>query len=411
MKPLARTAALGGLPILVLTACLGSEERTSKGPNSSETENAVTARILLADGTPAAGAWVSVFDTSSWMQDLRQGLELAERRLVADSQGRVSIILSDDRSRRILVTTGTEGVAFHAEPGRDPRTWSTATLGSLRVRPLGSIPTGSRMCLFGTDQCADKDAQGVFAFQGLPAASYQPVLHARTSGQTVRFEGIALPSAPDPEVDSVLVVADSLVLEDFEDGDIRGRLADWNFPAKWWIYTSAATSYPAGEASFPSRLVADSLRPGKALHLTTSGMDAATGSLVLAGLNFGAGTNAPDSARVFANLAGMQALRFRIRGTGKVSILLQARATLRLGDEKHLHHVVTLDGSWQDVELRPVDFSPIPGSLAEKAGLGFSDVAERTSALVFQFTTNGDYALDDIRILGPKALHLEDWSD
>lgn len=411
MKALVQPAAIGGLPVLFLAACLGSEERTSKGPNSSETENALSARILLADGTPAAGAWVSVFDTSSWMQNLGQGRELAQRRLVADSQGRISIDLSDNRSRRILVTTGTEGVVFHAEPGRDPRTWSTAALGSLRVRPLGAVPTGSRMCLFGTDQCADKDAQGVFAFPGLPAASYQPVLHSRTSGQTVRFEGVALPSTPDPDVDSVLVLSDSLVLEDFEDGDLRGRLADWNFPAKWWIYTSAATSNPAGEASFPSRLVADSPRPGKILHLTTSGMDSATGSLVLAGLNFGAGSNAPDSARVFADLSGMRALRFRIRGTGKVTILLQTRATLGLGDEKHLHRIVTLDGSWQDVQLRPADFSPIPGSLAEKAGLRFSDVAERTSAVVFQFTTNGDYALDDIRILGTKVLHLEDWSD
>jgi hypothetical protein len=366
---------------------------------------------LLPDGRPAAGARVFVVDERNWATRLASGTEIIDHSYLADDSGRVDLRVPSEGAWRIRIQSPTDGLFDTLRLDQPHPVWKLSPLRPLEGN-LRGVPTNStRICLSATTFCSSVDAQGRFRFEALPQGEYSPALHDTAIRTVTPLPGATLSPNAAGTPDSILVVPDTLLLEDFEDNDAKGNLSAWTGSSIWWVYGKLATSLPAGASDLPSRIASDAASASKVLHLTTSGMDSATGSLVLLGLNFGAGSSNPDSSRVFADLSDLRALRLRIKGTGTLKVFLQTERTLRLGDEIHLGTRIPLTGAWQDIVIDPSQIIPAPNSLAAIQGLHFADVAIRTSAIVLQFHSNGDYFLDDLRLEGIRAVHLRGWNE
>jgi len=394
----------------LLAACSGSDDLAGR-PNSSETENALAARILLPDGRPASGARVILVDERTWATRLAAGAEIDDRSYVADDSGRVDLRVPSDGAWRIQIQSPEDGLFDTLRVDQAHPVWRLSPLQPFEGNIRGVPTATTRICLSGTTFCSGVDAQGRFRFAALPSGKYMPALHDTIARSVAPLSGATISPTAAGTTDSILVVPDTLVLEDFEDGNAKGSLSSWTGTSGWWVYSSLATSLPAGTSAFPSRIVADAETASKVLHLTTSGMDSATGSLVLLGLDLGAGSSSADSSRVFADLSGLRTLRLRVKGTGSLKIFFQTERTLRLGDEIHLGTTIPLTGSWQEIAIDPAQIVAAPNSLAAAQGLRFADVATRTSAIVLQFRYDGDYFVDDLRLEGIRAVSLRGWNE
>ena len=411
MKTVRTTLTLPMLLALALVQGCGRDHVASRDPNSSETENVLSRRVVLSNGQPAARVRVKLVPQGLWQQRLLQGKAIESDSLLTDDLGRVSIPKPSDSSWIAVVRAGVEGAFLPILPGGNDSVWTTGPIRPHDGNMAGTLPANASLCLRATTHCASIQADGSYHFDSLEPGTFTPMLRTTQLDTLLPLDAYRISTLLETARDSIYYTPDSLLLDNFQDGDANGLLHSWNLSAKWWIYLVNATSVPADRATFPSHVITDSAAPGnKALQLTVT-TTGASGSFALLGLDLGMGTLSTDSTRLFADISHAQGIRFRIKGTGTVKVFLQTKATLENGDEQHLFHDETLTGDWQDLTITPDQFTAPVGSLAALQGLTYARAATRVSAIVFQFGVSGPYWLDDVRISGVRVLQLFDWNE
>jgi hypothetical protein len=405
-----RRASIGGAillaTVLYLSGC-GDDSLAGK-TNSSETGNVLTARILDSAGRSLSGARVELVELDGWRTRLQANDSLATQVLATDDSGRVVLRL-DPRLRYALVATSTrEGVMDTLDPLVERPVFRARTLRRFSGHLAGSSFAGDEICLESTSRCVGIQPSGDYALASLPEGTFRPVVRRAASGSLVGLGTYAVTSSANPDRDTLYYRPDSLLLDDFEDGDRFGSIRSLFGSGQWWLFGQRATSTPATPEDIPGR-IEDGGPGGKSLRLTVAATD--TVPVLLLGMDLGMGVEAADSQRVFVDLSQTTAIRFRARGTGSLKVMIQSRRVLELGDQLHLHAVVPLTGAWQDVSVTTSSLRPFAGSRAATAGLTFAKASERVGAIFFQFEAAGDYWLDDIRLVGPQTIRPMGWRE
>src|SRR5690606_30452112 len=209
--------------VLGLTGCFEKDD-----PLGSEVENEVSARIFLADGSPASGASVKIYSVNHNPQEPAHAVIFSTR---TDSQGRYAVdsvprgeynVLSDLNGevayQDSVFLSGGKG-ALQSDTLRAPG----ELFGRVRIQP-NHDPRTVTLQVLGTNMFANVDDSGGFVLKGLAEGIYRVRLvttlpEYTPSFVTLRFRSGRTDTLPDPlaltytgipVVDGVRVAFDTL---------------------------------------------------------------------------------------------------------------------------------------------------------------------------------------------------------
>jgi len=354
-----------GLTISVI-ALWGCSERVAGGTTGVETTNGI--RVLRPDGTPAHGIPVRL-RPARWLSGEALPFDTAALFGLTANDGRIAprIPLSGIwRVEALDSSLGAQGL----DSGTGETVLQLAACASMNGR---SVP-GDTVRLAGLERRAVADSTGRFRFDSLPSGVLDAVgENGRHSWVTLEPEGSA--SAGVLRSDS----AGSLLLDDFEDGDLRHRWGP-RIGGGWW-YTTHDTGVTTTKVGIES-LGGDSGNAYTASYVFDT-------SRSYAWANFGVTLGSPDTI----HLEGLSAVSFRARGIGRVAVNLAAPAG-------RLDAWVDLSPTWQSVRIHLDSFAIGSGSSASATR---ASILASVGSLSWQFLASGEIHLDDIRLEGVTA--------
>lgn len=386
------------LLLLILFSC--TRERVAGDPNSSETENVITATLIDAKGLAASHVQVYFIDDAQQMRDS----------VWTDAHGVLRWMKKDQVRPALYAQQAGEGIYISAEELEEKTNAFQLQMQGLQpyVGYIANASVYTNLCLQNTPVCASMSA-GRFEIAGIPQGRYQTRIGNQNQILTISYEVEPLNQALS---DSGYLVSNTLLLDDFEDGDPYGLLHSWNQGSHWWLYHLNSNSTPDSIKNFATGIVADSNQYlNKVLQIQTDISVDSVGEndLVLLGLNL-AGDIA-DSVAAFVNLSEFDSLSFWIKSTAPCKVFAKAYQTYLLGDEQHLYiSIPSTYGQWQRVAIMPDDWMAYDQSLAQQYQLHWSDISNRIGSIVFQFNEDGNYSIDNLEIHGITVLQSEGWS-
>jgi hypothetical protein len=174
--------------------------------------------------------------------------------------------------------------------------------------------------------------------------------------------------------DSVALLANSVLVDDFEGGDDTTKLPDLDV----WRDGFSDSAY-VSPLAFPT---AGQSRPGTALHVTYS---APSPSYAVVATSL---SNGPRSLR------SLDSLVFWARGTGTLSVAFEHLTGL-VGPKAWAQ--IPLDTGWTRVRIRPTDLDSADGI---GYNFGWSYVRDSVTDLTFILQDGSDFWLDDVRLHG-----------
>lgn len=367
--------------IAVLSGC-GTSDR-SAGGSSYETENAVAARIVRPDGTPASGTLVRARPLA-WFDGDSIDSSLDQR---ADVEGRIRLNLPSGMWRLEARQSGVVAVIDIPELGRIP------DLGTVRLAApasvMGRAEPGTRIGIGGLQQSAKVDAGGFFHFDSLPAGVHV----IRQIGSQARAFVLAQAGQ---SLDAGILRADSagqILLDDFEDGDARTRFGAWTGGGWWWISGSTGIHLsPDGVDTKPSRSVFADGGGGNVFHFSADfPANADTSARARCGVDLG-----PSPV----DLASLSSVRFRARGIGVTTFFVNSES---IPLSETVQASFALDSVWRDFEI-PLSRLHQPswaGTALDSASR--MQLLRRSVGLTWSLAASGDIWLDDIRLVGPST--------
>lgn len=372
---------------LALLGC-GTAER-SAGGSSYETENALHARLLHPDGSPAARALI-LARPLGWLDG--DSAVLPEDRLTDDS-GRFTIRLTSGPWRLEARLAGSVAVVEVPASRRVP------DIGTFRLsRPsslFGRAIPGSRVAVSGLDHETVVDGEGYFHLDSLP-----PGLHVlRQVGTSARAFAQAI-SGQSRDVGVLRSeVPGEILLDDFEDGDSRLRHGPWTGGGWWWLDADSGVNLsPDSVGAKPARAIIADGAGGKVFHVSAAfPADADATSWAQCGHDFG--TRPLD-------LSALVSIRFRARGIGTLGVLVNIDSAT---PAQVPQASIVLDSVWKEFDV-PVSSLQLPswsGVVLDSAAR--ADRLRRAVGLTWSLNGSGDIWLDDVRLVGPSTSLL--WGD
>jgi len=344
----------------------GCSERIAGGTTGVETTNGI--RVLRPDGAPAAGIPVRL-RPARWLSGQALPSDASAFSGVTDSGGRMALRLP--ASGRWRIEAQTQGLAAQ---GLDSAAGETL----LRLAPWAGLQGRSApfdtVGLAGLDRRAVADSLGRFRFDSLPSGMLDAV------GRDGRHGWVAL--EPESQAQAGTLRSDDssvLLLDDFEDGNLRHRWAA-RVGGGWWYATqdSGVTCLQAGVET----LGGDSGKDYAAAFSFATGSNSAWA-------NFGVALGNPDTI----HLEGLDAVRFRARGNGRVGVYLSSPSGV-------LSAWIDLTSEWGDLRI-PIDsFAIASGS---PSGATRPSILASVRNISWQFVADGEIHLDDISLEGATA--------
>jgi hypothetical protein len=376
-----RRALLFATTLLALLGCSISD-RTAGG-SSYETENALTARIVRPDGSPASRTLVRARPLS-WLNGDSFDSSLDRW---TDPDGRVRMEVPSGTWRLEARQNGFAAMVEIAEGGRVP------DLGTIHLAApamlVGRAEPGARIGISGLQQSAVVDAGGFFHFDSIPAGVHVIRQVGNLAKACVLAQAGQTLDAGVLRVDS----AGQILLDDFEDGDARLRFGAWTGSGWWWISgTTGVHLSPDGIESKPGRAVFADGGGGNVFHFSADfPASADTSAHARCGVDFG-----PSPI----DLSSLVAIRFRARGTGKATLSVNSESVPPSGNPQV---AITLDSTWRDIELplsrlRPVSWSGTSLDSSERL-----QRLRRSVGLTWSLNASGDLWLDDVKLVGPST--------
>lgn len=174
------------------------------------------------------------------------------------------------------------------------------------------------------------------------------------------------------------LILNSLLLDDFEDGDVVSRVPSG---ASW--FTSAPQESTSVE---PPGIVRDSLRRSGNVLSAAFVADRSKFRYVVLGLGFG---TLPLAFR------GMDSLTLAVRGPTRLSVQCE-HVGAGVTRKAWLHF--DLDSTWKTLSIKPGDFLPADGTGSNV--VGWDGVRDSINALTFLMSGGTRVWMDDIRIHG-----------
>lgn len=396
---------------LAALAAVGCGSGNVAGGTGSETTT-LAARLVHADGTPAAGASVRLIDVDRW-----------GRRVLGDSAAAIDSVRADTAGRFAFVGVPRGMYAIEAAlPGEALRVsdvsalagpeWSPGDLAMKRPATLsGTLRSGAgrpeRVVLAGTGLTALVDSAGRFVFQDVPPGTYDVLAGIGSSGgpdwapagRAVLAEGDAVDN---PEI---VVSPRQIVLDDFDDGDRYTRIAPLQ-GFGWWFYHDdtlyggrSALEPAAAERDLGRAMNDSSAHAGKALHVRFRIDGGAASGFALLAMQIG--PRAPSSlTRGWADLSGMDSLVFWAKGAGHIRLQFTTRDINEdFGGSGHFEAGVDLQPDWarhvvrRDQILRPAG--------ARTQGPAWSDAGREVATINVLAVEDAELWLDDLVAHGP----------
>lgn len=373
---------------LLFFAC--SDKVAGGGSSGSEAGNAITAKIVDANGTPVSGARVrlraaSYFsgDTSHLRFDLttgKSGSLFLER--IPAGDWRLEVLHQGRALLRSLTLNSTD---------------SSVNLNIDTIHPVsevqGSIPLpiieGAHVVIPGTEHSAIPDAQGRYVLDSLPAGFHeirQYAVQIRTD-----YVGYANPAAgTSVKIGPLSTEHESLLIEDFEDGDTRHRYAEFSGEGWWFLSydTNSVTIYPE-LGSFPVPLQADFAR-GTVLHFQASFDSTSLYPWLDCGVQIGRNYQP-------YNLDSVDSLVFWAKGSGQAIVTLHYADTA--GTTKEPEYLLTLPTEWTRISI-PMDSITIEGATNARA------LRTGITSLSWVMISDAEFWLDDITLVGISRQEL-----
>ena len=396
--------SLGAAAALALLAC-GQSQKTAGVITETTNGVSVTGAVRDSAGNAYTGAVVVLRSAGPCAGCAADSMALARH---TDSTGQyhfdslpagVYTILSRPvaggaLARSFTISAGDSGVRVG-----DSIVRPTAEYSGVAKTPGG---TGTiRVNVPGTDLSVLADEAGRFTLPGLPHADLFLRLTASAGGGR-----LTLPLAAARATDTLtLDTAESVLLEDFDDGDARHLLAPYLGDGGHWYAQadSGITCTPAGVVANPAAAVsaAGAWRNQSLVVTAAFPTPPAKSGLFVVALELSTGlTGHPPAGRWF-DFSRMRALTFMAKGSGSLHVAFMTKTVWeKYGGESHFEAVVTLTPEWTEHVILAGDIAPPAGSPAALAGVAWKDAAPFVGELGFFAGENLVLGLDDIRIRG-----------
>ena len=377
----------GQLLLFAIAALAGcSSPDRSSGGSSYETENAVAARIVRPDGTPASGTLVRARPLA-WLEGDSFDSSLDQR---TDAEGRIHMDLPSGAWRLEARQNGVVAVIDIPALGRIPDVGTVHLAAPASV--MGRTDPGARVGASGLSGSTVADAGGIFHLDSLPAGVH--VL--RQIGTTARA---FLFAEAGQSLDAGILRTDSagqIFLDDFEDGDTRSRFGPWTGGGWWWVDADSGINLsPDSVRELPVRaVVADGLG-GKVFHFSTAFPTGASATArARCGVDFG-----PHPL----DLSGLVSVRFRARGIGAITVLVNSDSA---APSEIPQASAVLDSVWKEFEIPLSSLHPPAWTGTAMDSASRLQMLRRSVGLTWSLSASGDLWLDDVRLIGPSVAVL-----
>lgn len=371
-----------GLLAFLLASC-ASDDR-SAGGGGIEIPNGIDMAVTDSVGAPIAAARVLVLAGDDWASLVSSSASPVLDSALTDANGKVRLPAREGRWW-IEVEAASGGARASSLDG------SNLSLVLAATAPLaGQIPPESprpkRMRLAGTDRVATVDASGRFYFPAVIRGSYALVAEGVGANGPIPAGTAVVDSAGVRKI-AVHLDTSALLLDDFSDGDVAWSLRDVFGVAYWWLTANDSAKKIFGIATASEAIQSDSTSRWMGVKVSN-----AEGTLSWA--NFGLDLGLPTHR--LPSLAHLAAVRMRVRGSGKWSLLLNVDNG---GESLDWNAPLTLDSTtWTTVRI------PVSAFTASTSNVPLANVRLRN----FVFWTNaaGAIDIDDIALEG---VSLQDW--
>jgi len=389
------------LCVCSLVALMACSDHQTAG-TTSETENELSVRILMPDGTPAIQARVTLVDASHFDSLIAKGISPQLDSALTDSLGRVQLTSPSAVLRQNIVAHLPGFASIHKDislSGHDS-TLILDSAGSL----LGhsDAPAGTWIYVDGTPYSTQVDSLGNYTFPNLPQGTFALLLQNNTiplslvgaSNITVNISNI------------VTNMPDGLLLEDFDDGDAFPLINALGAGAAWYVYNDLAgtTFSPAGlDSQITLAISTNGAWQGNSLGLSILLDSSATTPYGSLACKLG-----PKGGLGRADLRDLDSISLWIKGSGTVRLFFASDyihtkySSTEAGND--LGYAFALPSAWTRITI-PVDsLLPPTGSQPSSDGVTWSMVASAIDLFVLGSWDNAgqtvSFQIDDIRLYG-----------
>jgi len=290
--------------ILVVAILASCGFRDHAGGSGMEIPNTISLVALQSNGSPAVNARVRIVAESKWYTNTSLGVSIVLDSMLTDKKGRFTVPIPDSELVRIEIISNGEGTSQVFDSTQ--KTVSLNALGSIRAE----WTPGATVMIAGTSFSQKVDESGVVLFTSIPRMN--TALIGQENGQKpVILSTLQIIPYDTLELDTIQVVSDSLILDDFELSSNVTMLQPFVHRSYWFSIADEkqggnSTIYPstANQDAWSLAISDSSAFNGKSLTIHYSiDSSSITGPYAIFGCTLGNGINgsAIDSIVFMAN--------------------------------------------------------------------------------------------------------------
>jgi len=369
----------------------GTETIAGNGGGGIEIPNGLVVTVVDASGAALPGVHVQHLAGSRWGEFAGAGARVLLDSGVTDGQGQVRLPNSGSDGWIEARSQG-KGVRLRVDSAGAVRAQIAASLHSLAGSWPDSLPVPQRLWLAGTSRSVVPDTAGDFRFDSLPEGDYSFVAQTRDG---LHGAGAATLGGQGLERFELVMDTSGMLLDDFEDGDVRWKPVSLFGPGYWWrMANNAAGGLQAvfGESDIAKSVVSDGNGRYLSMHVSTAAMGASPWANF--GVSLGTGYVFPDQRK-------LTAVRMKVRGKGVWTLGLSVQSSK--GVELWRTTALSIDTVWQELRVSASAFVRTEG-----AETGAWTATRRwVTTPIFQTNQDGFLEVDDLVFEG---IAVGDWS-
>lgn len=374
-----------------LAGCGAGTETVAGSGGGIEIPNGLVVTVVDAAGAPLQGAKVQHLAGSRWGELAGAGAAVVLDSGVTDARGQVQLPNSG-ADGWIEARSGSKGVRLRVDSAGTVRAQIAASLHSLAGTWPDSLPVPQRLWLAGTGRSVVPTAAGEFRFDSLPEGGYSFV--AQTSSG-LHDAGAAILGGQGLERFELGMDTSGMLLDDFEDGDVRWRQVPLFGAGYWWRMANnslGGLQAVFGESDIAKSVVSDG--NGRYLSMQVSAAAMSVSPWANFGVSLGTGYVFPDQRK-------LTGVRVKVRGKGVWTLGLNVRSSK--GVEVWRTTALSIDTAWQTLRLPASAFVRVEGGETGSWGA----VKRWVTTPIFQTAQDGFLEVDDLVFEG---ISVGDWS-
>ena len=369
----------------ILFACSDGEEHASG--IWDETQNGLAIHIVDSTGTPVANARLRIINADGWAKNIISGNTIADS-AITNASGIASLKkVSATAYAEVSAKSGVSRIALaNGDTAKNDTLRTASTLNG--VLNTASLPREVR--LYGTSFRAAVNADGSFTFDSIPGGDYAVVIPSASAftycGGAVADTASTVTRTFTPEN------ADSVLIDDFEDGNNFNRFHAIT-GGGWWYNYSDSTSSVSPEKAVNSIVRNDSgWNASFSYHATFSVANGVSGAFALCGFDIGV---SPLLDTVIGyDLSSVDTISFYAKGTGHIKIQFYGSHSLSTDTTGEWIYEFDLSSEWTRIVVTP---QGVPD---------WENIKSSITTITFMSTADADIWLDEIVFHGISPASL-----